>query len=114
MRPAKRIEVKEYTHRENGELLYSGTFTITFRCYDPFGKLFTNSFDIACEPELIVATGILPTTMMPPAPQLNDTAFLVYNCGTERSPLRIRLAGDVGDGLSIVNETTGQVCKING
>lgn len=114
VRPVKRIEIKEYTHREKGELLYSGTFTATFRCYDPFGKLYASSYDVACEPELIATTGILPTTIMPPSPHVHDTMFLVYNCGTERAPLTIRLAGDVGEGLSIVNETTGQTCKITG
>lgn len=60
------------------------------------------------------STGILKADMMPPAPAVTDTGFLLYNCGTEKAPLIIRLAGDVGDGLSIENETTGQVCKING
>lgn len=114
VRPAKRIEIKEYTHREKDVLLYSGTFTATFHCYDPFGKLFAASYDAAGEPGLIASTGILPTSMMPPAPNVNDTMLLAYNCGTERAPLVMRLAGDVGNGLSIVNETTGQTCRITG
>lgn len=114
VRPAKRIEIKQYTHRENGVLLYSGTFTVTFRCYDPFGKLFASSYDGDCKPELLSVTGILHTSMMPAPPNPSDTMFLAYNCGTEKAPLTIQLAGDVGDGLSIVNETTGQVCKIVG
>lgn len=113
--PAKRIEIRQYTHRVNGELLYSGTFTITFRCYDPFGKLYVDSYGSTCTPALLASTGILPATMMPPTPSASDIGFLLYNCGTERAPLTLRLAGDVGDnGLTIENETTGQVCKIVG
>lgn len=114
VRPVKRIEIKQYTHRELGVLLYSGTFTITFRCYDPFGKLFAPFYDGECTPELLATTGILPASMMPALPAPGDTAFLAYNCGTEKAPLMIRLAGDVGDGLTIVNETTGQTCKVVG
>ena len=84
--PAKRIEIKEYTYRENGALLYSGTFTVTFRCYDPFGKLYVTSYAATCTPQLLAATGILPTSVMPDAPGTSDIGFLVYNCGTERAP----------------------------
>lgn len=50
VRPAKRIEIKQYEYRENGETLYSGTFTATFRCYDPFGKLYTSAYTDTCTP----------------------------------------------------------------
>lgn len=114
VRPVKRIEIKQYEYRENGETFYSGTFTAVFRCYDPFGKLSISSYVDTCAPQLMDATGILRADMMPPVPVTTDVGFMLYNCGTEKAPLIIRLAGDVGDGLSIENETTGQVCKIIG
>ena len=115
VRPAKRIEIRQYNHRTNGETLYSGTFTITFRCYDPFGKLYMPSFVSSASPAILAETGVLYTDMILPTPSPSDIGFLVYNAGTERAPLIIRLAGDVGvDGLSIENETTGQACKIIG
>lgn len=66
VRPVKRIEIKQYSYVENGTRLYSGTFTITFRCYDPFGKLFASSFNGDSSSEMLAATGILPANMMPP------------------------------------------------
>lgn len=84
--PAKRIEIKQYSHRANGILLYSGTFTVAFRCYDPFGKLFLRSYDGSCSPMVLAVTGTLPVSMMPAAPHPGDNSFLVYNCGTERAP----------------------------
>lgn len=38
--------------------------------------------------------------------------LLLYNGGTERAPVAIEIAGDVGDGISIHNKTTGQTCSI--
>lgn len=114
VRPVKRIEIRQYTHAMDGQRLYSGTFTITFRCYDPFGILLRTSHEGICTPEEREATGILPTAMMPLLPGLHDRQFLLYNCGTERAHTIFRLAGDVGDGLEIENRTTGQRCAVVG
>ena len=47
-----------------------------------------------------MATGILPATVMPPAPTADSANFLLYNPGTETAHTIVRLAGSVGeDGL---------------
>lgn len=114
VRPVKRIEIRQYTNTSQAGRRYSGTFTITFRCYNPFGCLLRTSYDDDCGEAEQIATGILPTSMMPPVPGVQDTQFLLYNCGTERAHTVIRLAGDVGDGLTIENVATGQRCGIVG
>lgn len=114
VRPVKRIEIRQYTHRVDGIERYSGTFTVAFRCYNPFGKLFRNSYSGVCGEAELIQTGILPADMMPEPAELTSRQMLLYNCGTERANTRIQLAGDVGEGLTIENITTGQQCKIVG
>ena len=114
MRPVKRVEIRQYTHRVDEADRYSGTFTISFRCYDPFGRLLRTAYEGSCGEAELIQTGILPVHMMPPAPALTDRQCLLYNCGTERAHTRIQLAGDVGEGLVIDNVTTGQQCRIVG
>lgn len=114
VRPSKRIEIKQYTHGGPGEKKYSGTFTVSFRAYDPFGKLFRNAHADDMRPLEKIETGMLYEGVLPPPPTLLDKRFLLYNCGTEKAHTVIRLAGDVGDGLTIENQTTGQKCEIKG
>ncbi len=114
VRPVKRIEIKKYTHKDRGGNTISGTFSIAFRCYSPFGRMLHSAYTGTPDAGELIATGILPTTMMPPAPKQTDRQFLLYNPGSERAHTRILLAGDVGNGLEIENTTTGQVCKITG
>lgn len=112
--PSKRIVLSQYQHLSpRGELLFSGTFTVAFKCHDPFGKLSVTAiepgyaFDCA-------GMGLLPRRMMPDAPTLSSHSFLAYNPGTEKADTLIRLAGDVADGLTIYNATTNQRCRIAG
>ncbi len=113
--PVKPVEIRQYMRRSEYGKTYSGTFTITLRCYEPFGRMLYSSFTGTPDPKALTATGILPTALMPPLPALTDRQFLLYNPGTERAHTRIRLAGDVGeDGLIIENVTTKQKCKIAG
>lgn len=112
--PSKRIVINQYAHGSaSGETLYSGTFTAYFKCYSPFGRMTMTAIepgDTGC----YGGTGLLSRTMMPPAPTPSSKSFLVYCPGTERANTLIRLAGDVGDGLTIHNATTGQRCRIDG
>ncbi len=114
VRPVKAVEIRQYTYRAADGKQYSGTFTITFRCYDPFGMMLRSTYTGMPDREELATTGILPVGMMPPAPELTSQRFHLYNCGTERAHTRILLAGEVGDGLTIENATTGQVCRIAG
>ena len=92
------------------ELVYSGTLTLEFTAYDPFGYMNFNTVGDWDE-EAVQATGILTDAMMPE----NTTALgnhLIYNPGTEACPLRITLAGSAPNGLTITNYSTGDVCTI--
>ena len=115
MVPGKKIVISLYEQAStNGICLYSGTFTATFTCYDPFGKLLRSSYAGTCGEAELAGTGALPSDIMPAPPGLDSTSFILYNPGMERAHTIIRLAGDVGNELLIRNLTTGQRCKIIG
>lgn len=40
-----------------------------------------------------------------------QTEICLYNGGTERASVAIEIAGDVGEGVTIANATTGQKCS---
>lgn len=110
---SKRIVITLYDHAdENGNKLYSGTFTATFTCYDPFGLMFRSSYEGEADNATLSKTGLLPATMMPASPTVESRSFLMYNPGTEAAHTIIRVAGDVGSGMLIRNLTTGQRCRI--
>ena len=110
---SKRIVITLYDHTdENGNKLYSGTFTTTFTCYEPFGKLFQNNLSDETDVSTLSHTGLLPATMMPASPTVESRSFLMYNPGTEAAHTVIHVAGDVGSDMLIRNLTTGQRCRI--
>lgn len=110
---SKRIVIALYDHAdENGNRLYAGTFTATFTCYEPFGRMFETSYASTPDAATLARTGLLPTAIMPAAPSLDARSFLMYNPGTEAAHTVIRIAGDVGSGMLIRNLTTGHRCKI--
>ena len=109
--PIKRIEITQYTHSIDGRKRYSGTFTIAFRAYDPFGKLFRNWFDNNATEMELIETGLISSLMMPPYPTPSTRDFLLYNCGFERAHTLIRLAGSAAM-MVIENKTTGQKCVV--
>lgn len=104
--PSAKIEFEDYSYTKYGKTLHAGEFTIHFTAYDPFGKL-TKKF-LQTGEEMDYSTNLIPETQMPPAPSVTDTSFLVYNPGTERTGLILRVAGDAPNGLVIKNTTNGQ------
>lgn len=50
---------------------------------------------------------------MPEEPTTESRRFLIYNCGTERIGAKIRIGGESGKNVVIVNETNGCRCKLN-
>jgi len=113
--PSKKIQIVLYDHEaDDGSTLYSGTFTAYFTCYTPFGRLLHNSCTGTLTPEETSGTGLLPSGMMPAAPTISSTSFLMYNPGTENADTVIRLTGSVGSGLTVRNLTTGQRCRVTG
>ena len=111
--PTKRIQISLYSSDLPEGTRYSGTFTATFTCYDPFGRLQKPELDAAPTEAELSETGLLPSEMMPEAPASGSSFFLLYNPGTETAHTVFRIAGDVGeDGLLIRNLTNGQKCKV--
>lgn len=94
--PSARIEFEDYSYTKYGKTLHAGEFTIHFTAYDPFGKL-TKKF-LRTGEEMDYSTNLISETQMPPAPSVTDTSFLVYNPGTERTGLILRVAGDAPNG----------------
>ena len=113
MHPTKRIQISLYSSDLPEGTRYSGTFTATFTCYDPFGRLLKSELDTASTEAELSETGLLSAEMTPEAVTTGSSFFLLYNPGTEVGHSIIRLTGDVGeDGLLIRNLTTGQKCKV--
>lgn len=105
---------------------YSGTLVLKLTAYTPFSvmdRLSVNSYD-EYGPKyndlLKSTTGILPPSQTPPVQIVGDdpitaqTFFNLYNPGDARADTIIRIAGDVGTGVSIYNNATKQRCTVKG
>lgn len=102
----------------------SGKITVEITAYYPFAKMDSLSVTSYAQygPSLVGllkgTTGILTTAMTPDTAitsGLNATkSFLLYNPGDELADVRIKIAGDVGTGVSIYNNRTKQTCVITG
>ena len=82
--PTKIVPGKQYT--QAGPWLQdtiSGTMTITFTAYWPFGYMKYKSYNGTDLDNASAYCGILPDSKMPAAPTTSSRDFLVYNCGTE-------------------------------
>lgn len=102
--------------------MITGTFIVQLIAHDPFAKMDRLSVMNTAELDanggfLRHHTGLLPESVLPPLDHSGGIGktkeLLLYNPGSERAPLTIEVAGDVGDGgLLIVNRTTNQRCQI--
>lgn len=109
VRPTKKISFKDYLQEEMGERFYSGTFTISFTAFDPFGKL-TQDFvdDPVVNQRLEAETGVIDENKMPEQQSIGDSSCLVYNPGTELGHSIIIFSGNTGsENFEIYNSTTG-------
>ena len=99
----------------------NGLITIKLRAYHPFARC-DQTVPAASDPfynDMINNSGMLTDAEKMPTTQLvsggsdltQETSFLLYNPGTERTHVAIEIAGDVVDGVSVSNSTTGQTCK---
>jgi len=132
VRPTAAMKGNVYVHTDvpKGTLLYSGTMSLEFTAYQPFGYMTMTEManDVLGTFRLAVSrladgtervndgSGVIPADKMPVlTPTLNQN-LLVYNPGTEVTPAIIRIAGTLPtDGtLKIHNYTTGDVCGITG
>ena len=102
--------VGHYSCSSPDELVYSGRITLQFTAYDPFGYLNLKEL-VSWDNDAKIGNGLILASMMPPtSTDLGD--HLIYNPGTEDTPLRIKIAGTAPNGLTIHNYTTGEVCKL--
>jgi len=111
----KAVAGKEYTHRydEFPHDTYSGTFTIEFSIYDPYGYLKYNTYENYDYDGAGMYCGMLEKDEMPEDPSVNTRDFLIYNPGTETCETLIRIGGSAGeDGVTITNNTNGSECKL--
>lgn len=99
----------------------NGLITVTMKASYPFARsdfMYSEIDDI--KHELVMkSTAMLDNASMLPATsfsdiqsEVKDDPILLYNPGTERSPVSILISGDAGMGVVIRNKTTKQECKI--
>lgn len=105
-------KVYSVKHANGIEPVYSGTLTLYFKAYNPFGKMAYTSYDTYDSDGASRHCGIISKDEMPPTPTKDSRSFLVYNPGTETSDMIIRIGGSAPNGLTITNETTGDVCRL--
>ena len=115
VRPTKVVTGKEYagTNACHADRLYSGTFTVTFTAYRPYGKMMLTAYD---DDDMGAKDycGIMHEDDMPDSPTASSRNFLLYNPGTEPCDLIIEIAGTATNGLNIRNDTNNTECKLLG
>ena len=115
VRPRKTVLGKLYTIRHDKDIqdLYSGTFTVDFSIYEPYGYLTYKSFENTDQDGAENYCGMLKTSEMPASPTIASRSFLIYNPGTQACDTLIRIGGTVGSGgVTIQNMTNGAICKL--
>lgn len=99
---------------------YSGTIKITMKAYYPFGRAdqfvvnrqSKDYYRIVSNTAMFEDEAQMPkTSFCQDGPITEKFSLILANPGTERAAVGIELAGDVGKGVRIYNETTGQSCK---
>lgn len=117
--PSSIVVTEIYPEHEDchGEDVYSGTLTIHFKAYEPFGCLDHATYADGEEDGAVKHCGILPESMtpMPYMTLARDSLgmdILCYNPGTEMTDTILRIGGDTQEPITIENATTGDVCKI--
>lgn len=113
VRPSKCVTGKLWRHRMPNSIedTFSGTFTITFSAYQPFGHMaysFYTGIDMDGAKRYC---DILEKNEMPPAPSAAGN-YLIYNCGAEACATVITVKGTAPNGLTIENKTNGTKCTI--
>lgn len=111
--PSDRLTGKVYKHLSfNGDIVFSGTSTIKFTCYEVYGVMAYKSFSGTDSDNAQARTGIVSSSMMPSLSSSSRGVQLVYNCGTEVCPTVITIGGTAPSGVVIHNYTTGESCRL--
>lgn len=93
---------------------HSGTVTITFTAYEPFGYLMRKSNGASDGGDGSEAyCNFINSSEMPDAPTTSSTAFDIYNPGTEDCGLTIDIYGSTSNPFRFYNDANGTYCIIN-
>lgn len=129
-RPYSRVTMEDYriNTEYDGSTTYYGLLTIPLRAYSPFGHLLATEEirltgrvgsaivgvsiigdeTMITDNETLILTGNqMPTNTF----TTSGGTYLIYNPGTERTPLNIKLAGTAANGL-ITNLRNGENCAV--
>ena len=98
----------------------NGVITIQMKAYYPYGRhdnlFYPEGYEY--EQNMVANSMMLPESMASTTSIISDGSimttqreFYLYNGGTEYAPVAIEIAGDVDDGVTITNATTGQKCS---
>ena len=107
------IDYSKMTNTQNGVI------TIGMKAYYPFARHDTLWMldDPPNQADKEHNSALLSETMTPAnkiitgsEPLTEATSFMLYNGGTEKAAVAVEIAGDVGEGVTIYNRTTGQSC----
>jgi phage-related protein len=109
---------------DSGLMTYrSGTITVSMKAYYPFSRC----DDFYCQrsgPDydyITQNTALLENEDMVPSRSIEfsitsetggEKSIILANPGSERAPVCVSVSGNVGNGVDIVNKTTGQMCSI--
>lgn len=96
----------------NKDKLWSGTLTLYFKAFEPFGYMNYTSYEGYDIDGASMYCGIIESHEMPPKIEPSVGDYLVYNPGTEVADTVIRISGTAPEGVSIVNYTTGDKCVL--
>ena len=112
VRPSKIVDGEIYTILTGRGEIHSGTFTVTFSAYEPYGFMTYKQIDDGVDLKgAEIYSGILPAEQMPALISETSTSGLIYNCGTQPCNTLIQIGG-TGTDIVISNETNGTFCSL--
>lgn len=93
---------------------YSGTFTIQFTAYEPFGYLTRKYNTSGNQDNANDYCDLIAQGSMPAAPTTSSTSFNVYNPGREVCGLHIKLRGTTSVPVRFINGANDTQCVLRG
>ena len=91
---------------------HSGTVVLSFNAYEPFGYL-TRKYNNGDTDGAENYCNLIDLANMPAEPTATDTAFEIYNPGTEACGLSMELEGSCDNAFRFFNEQNGTYCEFN-
>ena len=91
---------------------HSGTVTITFNAYEPFGYLSRKSNPAGTHDDATDYCNLINSSEMPADPTTSSTSFDIYNPGTEECGLTIDISGTTSNPIRFVNNRNSTLCEL--